>query len=321
MLNEGIPTWRDFPEFYNNPFVKQIENIEKWTVSDKNKRPIDMHALIHEQKVWGMAFDRGYNPLVDLKTLCNTIPSATNNAYYLDALVDKYVVLDIEPKCPEHIKQKLMELPYVYGEISMSGKGVHLVFSLPENILNKYPDAQQKQALKEENGYYEILLNHMITFTRNALPPSTCREDISIFDNVFELLAMKAKPNASNDKQIAVTSIKKEDIPYFDTLIAPLRAQKYNKSAIDFKNDISKYEFAVTGFYHRALMQLLDDDNRYKDHQYTDEEKAVILYSITSEKIPYRPKHDQTRNDMPWLLFIATRLLSKSDPTMMKRSK
>lgn len=317
MLNEGIPSWRDFPEFYNNPFVKQIENIEKWTVSDKNKRPIDMHALIHEQKVWGMAFDRGYNPLVDLKTLCETIPSATNNAYYLDALVDKFVVLDIEPKCPNHIKQKLLELPYLYGEVSMSGNGIHLVFSLPESILDKYPDAKMKQALKEEHGYYEILLNHMITFTRNALPPSQCKEDISIFDNVFELLAMKAKPSVSTDNAISVTDIDTESIPHFDALMAPLKSQKYNKTPDDFYNDMSKFEFGATGFYYRALKKLLKD-NTYKDHEYTDAEKALIVYSATSANIPYRAKHEQSRNGMPWLLFVATSLIAKSDTTLNK---
>lgn len=308
----GIPTWEDFPEFYNNPFVKQIANVEKWTVSDKNKRPIDMHALIHEQKVWGMAFDRGYNPLVNLETLCNTIPNATNNAYYLDALVDKFVVLDIEPKCPEVLKQKFLSLPYLYGEISMSGKGIHLVFELPEHILRNYPNAQIKLALKEEHGYYEILLNHMITFTRNSLPPSPCTEDISIFDNIFELLAMKEKASAVSGGQVVVTDISPDDIPYFDAVKKTLMGQDYGKTSSDFHDDMSKYEFGATGFYYRALTRMLID-NTYKDHKYTDEEKAIILYSVTSEKLPYREKHEQIRNNMPWLLYVATCLIAKSD--------
>lgn len=317
MPTEGIPTWEDFPEFYNNPFVKQISDVEKWTVSDKDKRPIDMHALIHKQKVWGLAFDRGYNPLVNLQTLCETIPSATNNAYYLDALVDKFVILDIEPKCPNHIKQKFLELPYLYGETSMSGNGIHLVFDLPEKVLNNYPDAKLKLALKEEHGWYEILLNHMITFTRNSLPPSPCKEDITIFDNIFELLAMKAKPSSTANEQILVTDINTDDIPYFDKLVQPLKSQNYGKTPADFHNDMSKYEFGATGFYHRALTKLLNN-NKYKDHEYTDEEKAVILYSVTSEKLPFREKHEQIRNNMPWLLYVATCLIAKSDDNSNK---
>lgn len=312
MPTEGIPTWRDFPTFYENAFIKRIASSKKWTVSDKNKRPIDMYTLIHEQKVWGMAFDRGHDPLVDLETLCEVIPSATNNAYYLDALIDNFVVLDIEPKCPDVIKQQFLNLPYLYGEISMSGKGIHLVFDLPKDIVEKYPAVKQKLALKEQHGYYEILLNHMITFTRNTLPPSEFKEDISVFDHVFEMLAMQAKESEAVSDQIVVKDINTDNIPYYDRLMTTLRSVKYNKTSNDFHGDMSKYEFGATGFYFRALMKLLKN-NTYKDHTYTDEEKAIILYKLTSEKLPPREKHEQTRNNMPWLLYIATCLIAKAD--------
>ena len=80
--------------------------------------------------IWGAAFDRGYNPLVDLETVCKTLPTAANNTYHLDALIDKIVVLDVEPKCPEEIKRQFLSLPYLYSETSMSGNGLHLIFNL-----------------------------------------------------------------------------------------------------------------------------------------------------------------------------------------------
>lgn len=314
MSPDGYKTWEDFPDFYNNPFIQKIAKNEKWTVSDKDKRPIDMHALIYEEKIWGLAYNRGYNPMVDLDTLCKTIPNAANNAYMLDALYDKFVILDVEPTCPDFIKQRLLRLPYIYGETSMSGKGLHMAFELPEDLLDKYPVAKNKLALKEDHGYYEILLNHMITFTRNVLPQQTEKENISIFHNIFELLANKAKPSesAKSADAVTVTDINADDIPYFDTLMPALQAQIYGKTPEDFYNDMSKYEFGITGFYYRMLMKLLKK-NKYKDHEYTDEEKAVILYHLTSAKLPYREKHDQIRNNMPWLLYIATCLIAKSD--------
>ena len=75
---------------------------------------------------------------------------------------------------------------------------------------------------------------------------------------------------------------------------------------------MSKYEFGMTGYYFRMLSKLIKN-NQYKDHTYTDEEKAIILYKVISEKIPHRDKHDQMRNKMPWLLYIATSLIAKSD--------
>lgn len=315
---EGIPTWEDFPSFYNNPFVQKIANMEKWTVSDNTKRPIDMHALIHEQKVWGMAFDRGYNPLVDLKTLCNVIPTAANNAFYLDALSDNFVVLDIEPTCPEPIKQKFLELPYLYGETSMSGKGLHLVFDLPKDIIEKYPNAKTKIALKDGNGYYEILLYHMVTFTRNVLPPSAYTEDISVFENVFELLAMQAKETSIAQGQ-TIDDIDTSTIPEFEEIVDKLQKHKYKKTAYDFVDrrngkdyDHSAFEFGATGFYYRILNKILESDE-FNDHEYTDNEKAIILYTVTTNMLPERAKHETIRNGMPWLLFIASQCIAKSD--------
>jgi hypothetical protein len=266
-----------------------------------------------------VAFDRGYNPLVDLQTVCETIPTAINNAYYLDATIDNVVVMDVEPKCPEPLKQKFLQLPYLYGETSMSGKGLHLIFDCPKQLLEKYPNAAKKMSLQSSNGYYEILLNHMVTFTRNVIPVSECGADISAFENIFELLAADAKPPSGTGESITIDDIDTDSIPYHDELMEALKYQKYGKTIKDFpKNgatsgyDNSSYEFGMSGFYYRALKKLLPN-NRYKDHDYTDEEKAIMVYECTSMHLEHRPKHDTARRGMPWLLFIAATLISKSD--------
>ena len=322
----GMPTWEDFPQFYNNPVIKQLANNERWSVSTtkspdptkKNKMPIDMHAFITEQKVWGASFTRGYNPYVTLQTVCETIPNAINNAYYLDALIDKFVVLDVEPKCPDEIKRQFLAMPYLYGETSMSGNGLHLIFRLPEEIMNKYPNAQNKMTLQEENGYYEILLNHMVTFTRNVIAPSNIDNPITTFEEVFEYLAQEAKPSVTA-QNVIVTDITEDDIPHYDLLQKQLSNLHYSKSLTDFPQKGSKtgynnssYEFGMSGFYYRALNSLLKD-NTYKDHEYSDEEKAYIIYKRTTEELDYRPKHDELRSGMPWLLYIATCSIAKSD--------
>lgn len=312
--NEQGKTWRDFPDFYNSAFVQTIADNEKWTVSDRDKRPIDMRAWIDHQKVWGMAYDRGYNPLVDLETLKNTIPDAVNNAYRLEAGIDKYVVLDIEPKCPDLIKQELLRLPYIYGETSMSGKGIHLVFELPTEIWKAYPAIHYKLAIKEEHGYYEILLNHMVTFTRNVIEEPYNPKPLSEFEKVFETLALKAKQSAEDMKHIEVTDINTEDIPMYNRIMSVLTAQTYKKKPADFYDDMSKYEFGMASFYYHALQRLLNG-NTLKNIEYTDEQCAVIIYELLSNKLEYRAKHDTQRNNMPWLMYIATQCIGKSDTT------
>ena len=266
-------TWRDFPDFYNNEFIKTIAQNEKWTVSDKDKCPIDMHAFIHEQKIWGMSLTRGYNPFVDLDTLNEVLPNASNNAYYLDAITDKFVILDIEPKCPDIIKQSMIKLPYVYGEVSMSGKGYHLAFPLPE-LINNYPNAINKLALKHDLGYFEVLMNHMVTFTRNVLPPAEPEYTIEDFEHVFELLAEQAKETKTSNGTIeSIENINTDNIPNFDTIINSLANQTYGRTAIDFGDDLSRYEFGMCGFYASILKRIMPN-HEYKGHKYTDEQMS-----------------------------------------------
>lgn len=305
-------TWRDFPNFYNSAFVHDLAGKEKWTVSDNTKRPIDMRALINKGKVWGVAWDRGYNPLVDLETLKNTIPNAVNNAFYLDAELDGYVVLDIEPKCPDVIKKEMLKLPYLYGEISMSGKGIHLVFALPKVIWNKYPVIHNKLALKEQHGYYEILLsNHFVTFTRNDIGEPYDPKPISEFEKVFEKLASEAKESVAA-KEVIVEDISTDNIPMFNKIMTVLSAQNYKRKPDYFSNDMSKYEFGMASFYYHALKRLLSN-NQFKNIEYLDEQCAVILYEILKKKLEFRPKHEEQRNGLPWLLYVATQLIGKSN--------
>ncbi len=304
--------YRDFPEFYENEFIKSISGNACWSVSDNNKVPINMRALIDEQKIYGARFDDNQNPCTTLDEIITNIPNVSNHAYYLDSIVSDFVVLDVEPKCPDAIKQELLNLPYIYGEISMSGHGYHLVFPLPESIKD-YPAAQTKPALKDDNGYYEILLNHWVTFTRKMIPLSNGTND---FTTIFNNLASQAKAVTRND--ISFDDEKPDDIPYMDELVSILMKQHYNKTLSDFPRegtqtgyDNSTYEYAHIGFISYKLSQLLNV-SKYKEHEYTDTEKAWIIYSVASDVIPHRAKHDEERNGLPWLMYLTQELLCKS---------
>lgn len=298
-------TFHNFDDFYNHPFIKSITDNEKWTVSDKDKKPIDMFAYKYRQQITGALFTDNKS-LVSLPELCELIPNARNNAYFMDSIVDKFVVLDIEPICPDTIKQKLLKTKYVYGEISMSGKGYHLIYPLP-NCFSKYPIAQKKIVMKEEHGYYEILLQHYVTFTRNMLPDATGGED---FEKIFEELASTQKETIRKD--IDVQELKPNDIPLEKDILITLNHLDYNKTPIDFYNDMSKYEYGFMGFlYYKLKKQLALQD--YKEHKYSDNEKAWLLYTVAKNKIPKRQKHDEYRNNLPWLLYLASEIIAKDE--------
>lgn len=297
-------TYLDFPDFYNHPFIKSIADNEKWTVSDNKKKPIDMYSFIYKKTIKGALYTDDKS-LVSLKTLCQVLPNATNNAYYMDALIDNFVVLDIEKQCPPEIKEKLLKTPYIYGEYSLSGKGYHLIFPIPK-CFTKYPIAQKKIVMKESHGYYEILLQHYVTFTRNMLPPSVGTEN---FEELFEQMASEQKE--THRTNIDVDELRPDKIPFEDDILYVLNHQDYKKKLNDFSNDISKYEYGFIGFLHYKLKRLLSVPKYKKEHEYTPNEKAWLLYQIAKDKIPYRPKHDESRDGLPWLLYLSREIIAK----------
>lgn len=330
-------TFRDFPEFYNNPVIQRIAENKRWTVSTtkdvvvngkrkSSKMPIDMYELINNEHVWGCAWDRGHHPLVDLNTLCDVIPNATNNAYYLNADEDGFVILDVEGRCSDYLKEEFLKLPYLYGELSMSGHGLHLIFPFPKHILEKYPNAINKASLQSENKDYEILLaDHFVTFMRCTLPPSSNERTEKDFENLFESLC-KIQNASISAESVKITDIDTSNIDLFDDIVAELEQKTYNKTLEDFsyKNksgyDNSAYEHYFTRFYYKALKRLLKQ-KPYSDMSYTDEEKAIIIYTIATKHIPHRDKHDELRSGMPFLLFIVTRMIAKTDIQDMEWAK
>lgn len=300
-----------FKDFYTNPIIQSIQYKPKWTVSDANKMPIDMYGIITEHKIMGALFT-DEKSLVPLTTVCKVIPDAANNTFYLDSLIDGFVVLDIEPKCPDDLKTELLKLPYLYGEVSMSGKGYHLLFRLPDCI-SEYPVAQQKIVMKEEHGYYEILMNHYVTFTRNSIPlnGNTNEKD---FETLFRQLASVQKETIKNG-EFDVSIEAPNDIPAEDIIISTLIGKPYNKTPADFNGDTSRYEYGYIGFLHFNLKRILSIPSLKDRHMYTDNEKAWLIYKSAQEVIPYRSKHDENRCQLPWLLYLAKDCIEKDTTT------
>ena len=297
-----IPQQTYFPTFRENTFIQTIANDKRWTVSTADKVPIDMHILKYRNEIKG-AFHASDLCLMTLDEVNEIIPNASNHAYHFDYQITNAIVLDIEPKCPEILKKSFLEMNYIYGEISLSGKGLHLIFPVPE-CFDNYPIAQQKKVLKEEHGYYEFLLYHYVTFTHNMLPEATGTNTI---DTVFETLCRKQKESVKTDTDINLT---KPEIPKEKTLLKTLCHIEYKKTPNDFYGDMSKYEYGFTGFYHSKLKKQIQLPH-YKSHTYTDNEKAWLLYEIAMQKLEHRANHDENRNGLPWLLYLAQEIIAK----------
>ena len=305
-----------YESFYNNPVIRHLSVNQRWTVSDKDKVPIDMTDLLYRGKVHGALMnEEGHNPFVDLNTLVTHLPNAANNAYYIDAKADGVMILDIEPGCPEDIRNKLLRLPAYYGEFSMSGKGYHLILPVPK----EYADVSScSVAVKDPNGYYEFLCNHCVTFTRNVIPTGYT-PDIGqgSYDEFLQLWCDIASKVDLNQKRINLTALKEEETTQWSDYIQTILQsdnKAYKKTPEDFADcsddgyDGSRYEHGYTTHVYYVLWHLLKSLGVF----YTKQQMIWEIYRATSELIPYRPKHDTIHNGMPWLLYEASVVVERS---------
>ena len=311
-----------FPAFYQHPLIQSIARNPKWSMSDQNKRPIDMFELEKNGII------RGCEPELQgaMTTLPHMIefwPMPNNHAYYLDIETDGFAVLDIEPSCPTALKQKFLKMPYIYAETSLSGKGLHLVFPTPKNY-NDFPIAKTKQKMQEKHRHYEILLQHWVTFTRNMLPPSdNTNPDDDGWEKLYAEMAITQK---ENDEAIIQFQMKQQDlsnIPDSDVILNLLiDSNPYNRTLSDFQNDNSKYEMGMVAHKYRRMLLLFQSSMIKKNnHVYTPAERVALLFEIAKACIEHRPKHDELRHKMPWLMYLSKcvveRNTPKDDPTVM----
>lgn len=307
-----------FENFSKQPFLKTISKKEKWTVSTSKKKPIDMQYLLETQQIRGALFKNGNNPLTTLNVVNETIPDAVNRTFYLDCITDGIIILDIEPVCPQELKNQFLSYPCLYAEKSMSGKGIHMVFALPKCFYD-YPIAQKKTVLKEKNNKdYEILLNHYVTFTGNEIP-FVYGTHSPAFEALFQVLAEKAKDVELQklDNTVSAKALQEPmNIPEKNYILGALQymAEKWNvhHTPLDYNNNMSSYEFAFMCAIYKGLDESLKTAKvRATKHKYTDIEKIWLMYTIATNYLPYREKHNTTRSQMPWLAYVAKQTIQK----------
>lgn len=321
-----------FPQFYWNPAIRALADASRWTISGQigdddpdvpgkpptRKAPIDIRHLLDFGRVRGAwAFDE--RCLVTLDELTQAVPDAANNAFYLQALTDGLLILDIEPDCPPEISADLLRLPgTLYSELSMSGNGFHLLAPLPQNF-HDFPIAATKRVLREENGWYELLLDHWTTFTRQPVPdrviapagPGTRPAAFASFEDLYAELAVKARESAAGSASDIDTDENMPEIPYAQEIVEQTvaTARHQLRAPEDFDHDLSRWEFSVLASLHGWMRTQLRAYNAL-GLEYSARDVAWLLYRAALEIVPSRPKHNQRRNGRPFLLDRAAALVA-----------
>lgn len=312
----------DTQAFLENPLIQALAPEEAWSISDKDKRPLDIFELETYRRVVGCRPDMA-GSMVTLDHLLRLVPTPPNLAFFLNADVQGYVCLDVEKTCDEELKRRFLAMPFVYGETSLSGKGLHLWFSMPDNI-GAYPDVRHKIKLREPRGNYELLMrSHWVTFTGNMIEPAPASADVEIptIEDVYVELARHApKPpaaitGAACDSCADISQI--PDIDYIMDLL--LNRNPFEKMPEDFPDDnnaarcdMSRYEYAYISSRYRLLRMILKLSRiEGNGHVYTVDERWAILLECAVSFLDHREKHDQMRCGMPYLVYNTRSILMR----------
>lgn len=336
-----------YPEFYGNPTIRSLADHRRWSVSDSNKRPINVPALVYENKLYGARQMELDTDCVTLGELVHWLPDAKNCAYFFDAQQANCLIIDIEKTCPPKEAKRLLKLATtegLYSETSMSGKGYHILVPIPYNFYER-TDMIQKVALQDENQHYEILLSHWVTFTRNPIDPKLLKDAASDAENnitvatLFDELCTQTstRESANNFGDISnldvspngYTEAQKE----FDNFIAA-KAKKVidntkRKSLEDFNEDTSRWEFSTLSLLVRATAQQISEEftkrklhreeSPYSTTNVEPEHVIRIAFRLALEYIPHREKHDTQRNGLPYLLHQTIDAVRIVDIPVLKR--
>lgn len=325
-----------YPLFYGNPIIsKVLAHQSRWTISGvigeidesperyakQRKAPIDLRCLLRENRIRG-AWAKDEQCLVTLDELTERLPYAANTAYYLRMNIDGVLMVDIEPDCPSEIASVLLKMPGIlYSETSMSGKGYHLLMRKPTNM-QAWPEAAAKTVLRHKKGWYELLLEHWATFTRNPIPADriaqahaapVLEDTPSTLEELFADLAVHAATSGPASS-IVHTQIERPEIPYADQIVEGMLVSADNrfKEPADFNHDLSQWEFSVLGRLNYWLNTHITRHAGTTTHVYTDADRAWLLYEAATYVLPPRPKHSEMRNHRPYLLDQAASMIAKS---------
>lgn len=298
---------RAWPDFYDNPVIQHLGTFRAWTITQpEDKKPMSFYAMRHFLCLDELVGAHKNEPLdrATLDELVEAFPNAANNALQLNGFDQGYIVLDIEKTATRETRERMLALPWLYAETSMSGRGLHLVLPLPYDLFARYPYAQLKNVLKAPDGTWEALIaDHWVTFTRNALT-GVEPGDASLAE-VLEPLMQAAKP--------PVDRIKMEAIPDPDEVLAEQprvrrylldQIQPFGKTVADYANDNSRFDYAACIYYVRSILSAIDTV-ALKEPFTPEKCVSLVIDCMNRYETPRSKWTNHYVQGVPWLVYEA----------------
>lgn len=349
--------------FSRNPLITHLSDDPNWTVSDDKKRPVNAKVLLETYELFNAKLDANKEwPLVKLPELdADENLDGVNRAYRLRARENRVIAIDVEPIAPQWMKHQVLHFPAQYTELSKNG-GVHALILVPESFINDdnrymFDDLSvfKEPVPKDENGkdlrpaFFEVIFNdHYITFTKRMLTekPSADYENdpaarqflVSFLTNIRDM-DLKRRAEREIVKQYQIEMIdkvldpkKQADINAFleMEIFDEAKAESNERKPNDFAGDASRFEISIANGIAYYVIQnhkraIYEESSRELAESLSESDLAYAIYLMLKNVVPYREKHDQFRNDMPWLLYISKNAYefkkAKMDQSKRNRSK
>lgn len=324
--------------FSQNPLVAHLANEPYWTVSDDEKRPVNARILLESGAVMNARPEE--DPMVTLHALdANKNLDAVNRAYRLRARENRVMMIDVEPDAPDSMKQNVLNFPSHYTELSKNG-GVHAMILVPDDCINDqnrymFDDLsvfKEPVPKGEQRGaYFEVLFNdHYVTFTKKMLTHKPCvdyTQDAGAKDALVKFLAniVELDKQKKQEREIAkqyriqlmddFLDDEKEKLVSKFIGLSPFesaRAQAEAKDINDFGGDGSRYEMSIANSLAYQVINthsLIQDTQSFQDMatKLSHQDLVYAIYLLLKDAAPYREKHEEDRDGLPWLLYTSKR--------------
>lgn len=332
-------------DFMQYPIIQYMSNQENWTVSDVDKRPINVTEYIKTGKLFGASFKYG-NPLTTLAKIAQSpYPLPDNRAYRFHAKDEQIIMIDVESYARDAYKKWALNFPCHYLEASKNN-GLHVVLQVPKKLIpEKYHYLFEMTVFKHESTEFEIIFNnHYGTFTRRTIHCNYAdfEKNQEQLDQLLFLLQGISK--SVTMEQLEKTKKVQERIAY----IEEANTEKL-KSFIDYikqvieqtiqrtkiKHTLKKYHYDESAYEAKSLEEIAKllyryyiwqqkETKRKRTHQgeggfqelamqISEEEFIYLIYMIGQDFLPPRGKHQELRVGMPYLLYVAQRAWIKVD--------
>lgn len=311
--------------------INKLRSEKAWVISDKNKVPIYVQKYLetgNENAIWpctrgDMANLSTFNDIKKAPKLANCF-----SAYRVHASSNLVIIFDVEPSTDKNTLYWFYSQPAHYKEFSWH-YGIHLVYKLDRRRLSEKVVAMLSSRTEikhtEDKLNYEIMMNnHFVSFTGRAISSGTVDETSPVPNWVYSQLEKEAKTLSLQKLEAITVDSKQTDMSEFLYNRYIVDDQNQNSYINYLKNlkpeDVSKTDTSPSSYEYGIAIRLVSYLKRRIAS--ADALDSVIAESDVSSSAspsdialavkrglkdicPERDKWDQTRNHLPWLLYVA----------------